>query len=424
VNDVEVNGATVVHPGDLLAEGELQYLVLPAPRIQQRAGVEVLDYWRWQLRLTEEIDGGESSFAVLLGRSGAFSQDSLGEMLARFGVRGTVRCVLGRWGTNLLGAIVPGSPTEMEIVRQTLAERAATMEETVRWGSALYPKHGATGEELWEHAVERLLGIETRRPEDFAWSDPSMTRLRGFAERWAGISSLVFLGGEGVGRESLARYVRSCGDSAAPFIVHRAARWDRPSWDEDVARASGGSLHLRRPETLPEAELRAFWGARVFRPSAALRPDQGSTAPPENRIVVPDLAHRPADVTPIAESVLHSVDVQLGRRRSSLRAETRTLLATIPYSENVRTLRNTVIRGALNATSAELRPEHLELASPRPASRGVRDVVREAERLEIESALRGSGWNVTEAARKMALPRRTLVYRMTRLGLRRPTSHD
>jgi len=94
------------------------------------------------------------------------------------------------------------------------------------------------------------------------------------------------------------------------------------------------------------------------------------------------------------------------------------------FPENVRTLRNSVIRGALNATGAELRPEHLELPSPRPALRGVREVVRETERREMESVLRTSGWNVTEAARRMALPRRTLVYRMARLGIRRPTSHE
>ena len=48
------------------------------------------------------------------------------------------------------------------------------------------------------------------------------------------------------------------------------------------------------------------------------------------------------------------------------------------------------------------------------------DKVRETERQEIETALRRSGWNVTRAAEQMKLPRRTLVYRMARLGLRRP----
>ena len=141
---------------------------------------------------------------------------------------------------------------------------------------------------------------------------------------------------------------------------------------------------------------------------------------PEDRLVIPELANRPADVAPIAELVLHAVDAQLGRRRSGLRAETRSLLQGLTAPENVRTLRNVVIRGALNATGTEVRPEHLDLPSEAPALSGVRAKVRETERREIEAALHRSGWNVTEAARRMDLPRRTLVYRMSRLGLRRP----
>ena len=143
-------------------------------------------------------------------------------------------------------------------------------------------------------------------------------------------------------------------------------------------------------------------------------------SPPQDQIVVPDLASRHSDVGPISELVLHSVDAQLGRRRSSLRAETRALLQAIPTPENVRTLRNVVIRGALNATGPEVRPEHLDLGEATPPFTGVRSKVRETERREIESALQSTGWNVTEAARRMDLPRRTLVYRMARLGLRRP----
>jgi transcriptional regulator with GAF, ATPase, and Fis domain len=36
-------------------------------------------------------------------------------------------------------------------------------------------------------------------------------------------------------------------------------------------------------------------------------------------------------------------------------------------------------------------------------------------------ALARTRWNVTAAAQRLGLPRRTVVYRMARLGLRRPT---
>ena len=247
-----------------------------------------------------------------------------------------------------------------------------------------------------------------------------MARLRAFADRWAQRRALAFLGEEGVGRESLARTVRAVGNTAAPFIVHRAARFDPARWKEDVARAAGGALHVRRPAMLPDGEVRAFWDARSFLPSAGAGPEEQIAAMPADRIFLPSLAERPGDIGAVAEAVLHSVDAQLGRRRSSLRAETRAALQRLSPRENVRTLRNVVIRGALKATGAEVRPENLDLPSPSGPSRDVRAKIRETERREIEAALHRSGWNVTEAARSMELPRRTLVYRMARLGLRRP----
>ncbi len=246
-----------------------------------------------------------------------------------------------------------------------------------------------------------------------------MSRLRGFADRWAKRPTLGLLGSAGVGRESLARVIRGAGAPGAPFVVHRAAKFDRVRWNGDVTRANGGALHVRRPEMLPDSDRSAFWGAHDFRPSAAAEVPGQLGAVPANCIFIPSLRDRPADIGAVAEVVLHSVDAQLGRRRSSLRTETRALLQGLTTPENVTSLRNAVIRGALNATGAEVRPEHIDLTSSVPNLRGVREKLRETERREIEAALMDSAWNVTEAARRMKLPRRTLVYRMSRLGLRR-----
>jgi transcriptional regulator of acetoin/glycerol metabolism len=326
---------------------------------------------------------------------------------------------VGTLGRNVLELLVIGDLGNGDALRQWLSDRAASEEETVRWGAASFPRNGATGEELWSLAANRMLGLESVEPRELVWSDPCMSRLRGFADRWSNRPALALIGDEGVGRESLARVIRATTAPSAPFIVHRAARFENARWVEDVARAVGGALHVRRPDMLPEPERRSFWSARSFRPSAGTTAI-GDISPPEDRIVLPQLTDRPSDVGPIAEWVLHSVDAQLGRRRSSLRAETRALLQALPTPENVRTLRNVVIRGALNATGSEVRPEHLELPEATPGLVSVRAKVRETERREIESVLQGSGWNVTEAARRMELPRRTLVYRMSRLGLRRP----
>jgi hypothetical protein len=420
VNDVEVHSSSALHSGDVLAEGELQYLVLPAPAAAVGKTIRPLEHWMWLRRVEEEVAASSGSFTVLLGRSGAFSPDFLASASADFSVLPGVRQIVGSFGRNVMEALLIGDPAGVDAFRQFVSDRAASRDETVRWGMARFPSHGATAQELWSVAVDRLLGLEPPKSTDLVWADPCMARLRALADRWSRRPALALVGAEGVGRESLARLIRSSGAPGAPFIVHRGARFDRVRWGEDVARAAGGSLHVRRPEILPADERRAFWYARSFRPSAGIEATDESSALPEDQILVPGLAYRPADVLPIAELVLHSVDAQLGRRRSSLRVETRALLQGLASPENVRTLRNVVIRGSLNAIGMEVRPEHLDLPAATPAFSGVRAKVRETERREIEAALQGSGWNVTEAARRMELPRRTLVYRMARLGLRRP----
>jgi len=126
------------------------------------------------------------------------------------------------------------------------------------------------------------------------------------------------------------------------------------------------------------------------------------------------------DVLPIAEKTLHLVDAQLSRRRSMLRPEARALLQQAQTPENVRTLRNVVIRAALGKTGTEVTLEQFDVPDATPIELSIRAKVRQTERREIEAALVGSGWNVTEAARRMELPRRTLVYKIRRYGLRRP----
>ena len=422
VNEVEVHGLTALRLGDVISQGEYLYLLLPGPRTQDTSP-RLLDHFIWTTRLDEEATAGERHFAVLLGRSGAFASGHLAQVLhaSREGL-GT-RTLVAPFGRDLAEFLVVGADSSyLEALREALSVAATVHGETIRWGAAWFPSDGATGEELWAAAVDRLLGLEVPGPSDLVWGDPCMTRLLALSDRWSGRSaSLSVVGEEGVGRESIARYIRLRGAPNAPFIVHRASRFDRQRWAEDVARAAGGALHLRRPEILMPEERGAFWGATAFRASAGERYSSraGFAA---DELVVPALADRPSDVGTIAESVLHAVDSRLARRRSILRVETRTLLLRQPGTENVRSLRNLVIRGALAASGAEVRPEHLEMPHRIPAegSQGVRARVREVERRTIESALEEAGWNVAEAARQMDLPRRTLVYRMARLGLRRP----
>jgi DNA-binding NtrC family response regulator len=106
---------------------------------------------------------------------------------------------------------------------------------------------------------------------------------------------------------------------------------------------------------------------------------------------------------------------------------------------NVRELRNVVERAAAlcAGTGQPITPDHLPPSvregarsyttmSP-PATGGVqvnagsedvRDSVRDFERQRIVEALTKCGGNQTQAAEMLGLPRRTLAYKMARLGIK------
>ena len=140
VNDVEVHGPTGLHPGDVLSEAELQYLVLPAPVAAHdmdslRSSNTGAGSAAWRKRSRQPM----ARFAVLLGRSGAFTPEFLAATLAEFSPLPGVRQIVGTFGRNVLEVLVLGDPAGVDAFRQFVSDRAAREEETVRWGMARFP---------------------------------------------------------------------------------------------------------------------------------------------------------------------------------------------------------------------------------------------------------------------------------------------
>src|SRR5262249_29164155 len=158
------------------------------------------------------------------------------------------------------------------------------------------PKDGATSEELWAAAIDRLLALEVPGSHDVRVADPSTVRLWTLAERFARMRRMLVATGEpGVGRETFARTVRALGAPGAPFVAHGAGRFDGGRWADDVAGARGGALPLRHREISPASERSAFLTARQFLPSAnALSAGEFSSLGSE--VFIPSLRDRPADV--------------------------------------------------------------------------------------------------------------------------------
>lgn len=160
---------------------------------------------------------------------------------------------------------------------------------------------------------------------------------------------------------------------------------------------------------------------------------------------IPPLRERRGEITRLAEEFLARAAKAHGVPRLRFSPEARALLESLPLVGNVRELRNIVERAAALAVPDEMiTPAHLPAPAHAPSMAaqgvaalgaasapggaaaaspgvgdGVRDSVRDFERQRILDALDQTGGNQTQAAALLGLPRRTLAYKMSRLGIRK-----
>jgi len=154
---------------------------------------------------------------------------------------------------------------------------------------------------------------------------------------------------------------------------------------------------------------------------------------------IPPLRDRPAEIAALSRMFLARYNAELGRNSAlTLSDEAARLLEVYPWPGNVRELRNAIERGAVLCSGDTLRPEHLPArvvsggharsSSAPPGSDSTReDILSRArsevqgiERQRIVEALEQSGGNQTRAAEALGISRRTLVYRLSELGMPRP----
>ncbi len=149
---------------------------------------------------------------------------------------------------------------------------------------------------------------------------------------------------------------------------------------------------------------------------------------------VPPLRERPADIPPL---VAHFVERHSGGRDLAVPDELLSELRSRAWPGNVRELENACERLVILAAGDTLSAEHLPPATGRAldptAGNGARrDAVGwpplppeglslvELERSVILRVLEQQGWNVSQAARYLQVPRHILTYRMEKYGLERP----
>jgi arginine utilization regulatory protein len=154
---------------------------------------------------------------------------------------------------------------------------------------------------------------------------------------------------------------------------------------------------------------------------------------------LPPLRERQSDIPLLTEYFLSKHQGRLGAKVRTVSAQVEQFFHTYGWPGNVRELEHAleaalhVVRG--DTLGLEHLPVHLQRAAASFGLKGeeqkapssvavrpkeLRTTLAMAEREAVLGALQQAGWNLSEAARVLGLPRQTLQYRMKVLGLSRP----
>ncbi|MEW6724372.1 MAG: sigma 54-interacting transcriptional regulator [Bacillota bacterium] len=145
-------------------------------------------------------------------------------------------------------------------------------------------------------------------------------------------------------------------------------------------------------------------------------------------IFVPPLRHRPEDLSALVEHLLRKYNQEYGRSVEAVSPGTMEQLAAYHWPGNIRELENVISRAVINlrfnettVTEHHLPPlgrrGEVAAAAPVPAEDGrpLAQLLAERERQIIVSALKATGGNKTEAARRLGISTRSLYYKLERL---------
>ena len=150
-------------------------------------------------------------------------------------------------------------------------------------------------------------------------------------------------------------------------------------------------------------------------------------------IFVPPLRDRGGDIIPLATRFARQFAAELGQQPSGFTASARAALEQYAWPGNVRELRNAIERAVVltpdgdidiaalpDAIQARARATGAAEATPFQLDGHVPAQLQQMERTAIVAALDACGGNQTQAARRLGISRRSLIYKMERFGLKSP----
>ena len=152
-------------------------------------------------------------------------------------------------------------------------------------------------------------------------------------------------------------------------------------------------------------------------------------------IFVPPLRDRPGDIMPLATRFARQFATELGQPVPPVSGPARAALESYGWPGNVRELRNAIERAVVLTPEGDIGldalPESVQVRSAR-AGHGagspgqveldghVPAQLVQIERAAVIAALEACGGNQTQAARRLGMSRRSLIYKMERFGLKSP----
>ena len=484
LNDVQLSDKSLAHVGDQISIGDSTLLVLRAlaPAKQRVKMLAASELDERLFAESERARRFRRPYSLLLLRSAAFGAAG-GEQLAEsLSLLVEPACTWGILSPLVRAVLCPEMPSEeLAILRGKLAAALGAEGHRFAIGYASFPSDGADADCIMESALLRLSGQDPTRAtsiEESLFLDSVMVRLVALVEKLARSDAPVLFQGErGSGKETLARVLHQrSGRSAGPFarvagtaLLPSALEGNLFGHDGDAVAsaqqarfgaletASGGTVFIEHIGALPLAtqaklaqalELRST--SRIgsdhayavnVRIAASTEEDLGARVREgkfredlharlsAQMVIVPPLRDRMIEIVPLAELFLARCRRIYGRPRLSMSSETHAALRRYSWPGNVRELRNAIERASLISETDEIRLDALPPAMAKEAQasdpaallgRDLRSSLRVAERDAFLQTLAVTRWNVTEAAKRLGLPRRTVIYRMSRLGLRRP----
>ena len=135
-------------------------------------------------------------------------------------------------------------------------------------------------------------------------------------------------------------------------------------------------------------------------------------------VELPALRERRSDLPILIDAILEKLAREQGREVPRIDREAMRRLQRHDWPGNVRELENTLAR-ALVLGSDVIGIDDLGLAPLRRRTPRTRESFEQSEGERIAAMLELVGWNVSEAARRLEMPRNTLYRRMKRYGLHR-----